>query len=134
MARRDHYGIKYLSPPIIRWVTLMRLAAAKSDIPFPAGGFLDGPLDGRVILDESIVSLGREHIFNILPDHRMVPERRVQPMPVNRPLRPDGGNGLLGKGHGTRVYIGLKPGVHGRVHKAVLCHSRSSAWQFLRDG
>lgn len=106
-------GIEYLSPPIVRWLPVMHLCAAKSKSPLLTRSVLNSPFNSGVVLNEATIALSSKQILDVLPDDRVMAERSIFSMALNRPLRTNGRYRLLGIAHCAGIHIGFQPRVNG---------------------
>lgn len=133
VARSHDDGIKDLVPPIVEPVASMLFRSTQSQLPFLAAGVLDSPLNSRIILDKPVIALVDKKILDVLSNHRMMPKRGIQSMPLNRPLRSHSWDRLLRERHGTRVHIRLQPRIHRGIREAVVRDHRCLARKSFRD-
>lgn len=120
MPAGDNQRIERLLPPV---VVLPALSAERQD-PFIQSLVLAGILDCGVILDQILVAVAVEEIFDILPDDGMMAERGIFAMDLDRGWRSNGRDGLLRKRHDARVDVGFERRVYRRVGEPVLGRPR----------
>lgn len=78
-----HECVELFSPPVVRLTTIVVFSTSKRENPFLAARPLDRPFDCSVVLNKSSMALFREKVLDILPDDRMMPERRILAVALN---------------------------------------------------
>lgn len=114
MARSDDQGVKSLAPPVIPAVDLL----PQRQHPLPV--LLDGPLDRRVQLEQSLVAVRLEDPLDPVPDGRVVPKRGSGPILLQAPLRQRPRERVGGEGHDLRRDVAVQILVDGSVGEAEL--------------
>lgn len=114
MPRGNDKPVKLLRPPVIIRARLP--SATECEHPFPRLRILDSLLDCGAILDQILIAMAIEQVLYVLPDNRIVPKRGIGAVQIDRPLRSNLWNALLGILHDGCIDV--------RLHGCVRCGIR----------